>query len=293
MIDSSSIEDLITAMDVWHLSIPVVSRRDHGIGSVAGEIEIVIVRLTSSSGLEGFGRHWPVFTGTAEANFCGAGSLSKTACRRFPTRRLARHDARCAIGCGAPSRGESAPETVSSGPRRKNARAASVALLGDKMSRQDSLSVSLANPNFDEDLALVERLVEDEIGIVKIKTGFDTHAFDMMRMTELRKRFPSLDIRVDYNQGLSVDEALQRVQDIESLQPTFIEQPVRAHEYDWMAALRELTRAPLLADESVFGPEDLARATREHICDGVSIKIMKSGGLERGLAVSSEPRKPG
>ena len=71
MIDSSSIEDLITAMDVWHLSIPVVSRRDHGIGSVAGEIEIVIVRLTSSSGLEGFGEAspWPVFTGTAEANF--------------------------------------------------------------------------------------------------------------------------------------------------------------------------------------------------------------------------------
>lgn len=71
MIDSSSIEDFITAMDVWHLSIPVVSRRDHGIGSVAGEIEIVIVRLISSSGLEGFGEAspWPVFTGTAEANF--------------------------------------------------------------------------------------------------------------------------------------------------------------------------------------------------------------------------------
>ena len=49
----------------------------------------------------------------------------------------------------------------------------------------------------------------------------------------------------------------------------------------------------MLADESVFGPEDLARATRERICDGVSIKIMKSGGLERGLAVSSGAAQAG
>ena len=37
-----------------------------------------------------------------------------------------------------------------------------------------------------------------------------------------------------------------------------IEQPVAQHEYPAMAALRKLTRAPLLADESVFGPEDNA-----------------------------------
>ena len=37
----------------------------------------------------------------------------------------------------------------------------------------------------------------------------------------------------------------------------------------------------LLADESIFGPEDMQRAEREKIAGGVSIKVMKSGGLTR------------
>ncbi|NNF92369.1 MAG: muconate cycloisomerase, partial [Boseongicola sp.] len=66
----------------------------------------------------------------------------------------------------------------------------------------------------------------------------------------------------------------------------FIEQPVRAHHYDLMAHLRSITDIPLLADESVFGPEDMARAIKEGICDGVSVKIMKAGGLTRACEVA-------
>ena len=43
---------------------------------------------------------------------------------------------------------------------------------------------------------------------------------------------------------------------------------------------------PLLADESVFGPEDMTRAVAEGIADGVSVKIMKSGGLTRAQTVA-------
>ena len=67
--------------------------------------------------------------------------------------------------------------------------------------------------------------------------------------------------------------------------PDFIEQPVRAHLVDLMARLRDAIDVPLLADESVFGPEDMARLS--HIADGVSIKIMKSGGLVRAVLVNA------
>jgi muconate cycloisomerase len=36
----------------------------------------------------------------------------------------------------------------------------------------------------------------------------------------------------------------------------------------------------------VFGPEDMIRAAREGICDGVSVKIMKSGSLARAQSVA-------
>ena len=81
-------------------------------------------------------------------------------------------------------------------------------------------------------------------------------------------------------------DALARVRDVASFRPDFIEQPVRAHQYAMMAKLRQMIDVPLLADESVFGPEDMTRAVAEGICDGVSIKIMKAGGLTRGQSVA-------
>ena len=67
----SDLSQRITGMDLWHLKLPVVSRRDHGIGSVEGACEIVVVRLTSEDGQTGFGEAspWSVFTGSPEASF--------------------------------------------------------------------------------------------------------------------------------------------------------------------------------------------------------------------------------
>ena len=62
---------IITGFDLWHLALPVVSRRDHGIGAVEGSCEIVVLRLSAESGAEGFGEAspWSVFTGSPEATY--------------------------------------------------------------------------------------------------------------------------------------------------------------------------------------------------------------------------------
>lgn len=107
-----------------------------------------------------------------------------------------------------------------------------------------------------------------------------------MRLEALRRDYPALGICVDFNQGLKVEEAMQRVREIATFQQTFIEQPVRGHHFDKMAQLKQVLDVPLLADESVFGPEGTKCAVSEGIADGVSIKIMKSGGLRRAQEVA-------
>ena len=107
-----------------------------------------------------------------------------------------------------------------------------------------------------------------------------------MRLERLRKDYPEFDIRVDYNQGLHHDVALNCVKDVAQFRPTFIEQPVKAHLHALMARIRDSIDIPLLADESVFGPEDMQRAIAGDLCDGVSIKIMKAGGLVRAQTVA-------
>jgi muconate cycloisomerase len=157
-------------------------------------------------------------------------------------------------------------------------------MLGGRFRGRIPLSCSIADPDFDKDLRLMARLRDDGVRIIKLKTGFNGHAFDLMRLERLRKDYPEFDIRVDYNQGLHHDTALGCLRDVAAFRPTFIEQPVKAHLHDLMARIRDRIDVPLLADESIFGPEDMARAA--HIADGVSIKIMKTGGLARAQTVA-------
>ena len=283
-----TLEEEIISMDVWHLALPVNSRRDHGIGTVADAIEIVVVRLTSEGGEVGYGEGspWSVFTGTPEASYAALTRylrphvIGRNLNQFFETMALAQ---KAVVHC---TEAKSALESAWLDLAGKILGKPVWELLGEKCRDRIPLSVSLANPDFEHDKALAERLIDDGVGFVKLKTGFKDHAFDMMRLEYLQTHCPQLTVRIDYNQGLSVEDAMKQVPEIDRLAPSFIEQPVAHYEYEAMARLREMTQSPLLADESVFGPRDMRRAIKENICDGVSVKIMKSAGMVPGMEVA-------
>ncbi|MCP4072097.1 MAG: muconate cycloisomerase [Hyphomicrobiales bacterium] len=283
-----AINEKIIDMKVWHLVLPVNSRRDHGIGTVANNIEVVIVKLTSESGAVGFGEAspWAPFTGTPEGNLAALDRYFRPLVIGAMIADLSKIMSEATLVVVHNTEAKAALETALFDLAGHILRMPVWALLGEKCRSEIPLSVSLANPDFATDLSLVEKLQDDGVNIVKIKTGFKNHGFDLMRIRTLRKNFPDLDIRIDYNQGLDVREAEKCVSDIDAFAPTFIEQPVVAHDFETMKRLKNATNSPLLADESVFGPEDMRRAINEEICDGVSVKIMKSGGMMRGIEIA-------
>ncbi len=285
---SADLEQTIVGFDVWHLSLPVVSHREHGIGAVHNACEILILRLTAEGGAEGFGEAspWAVFTGSPEASYA---ALDRYLRPLVVGKRVADAEAIMALALYAVAHcteAKAALETALLDLAGRIGGRPVWALLGEKCRDTIPLSCSLANPDFEQDLALIDRLKADGIGIVKLKAGFKDHTFDLQRLERLAKDHPDLEVRVDFNQGLAAEGALEKVRDVAAFEPGFIEQPVRAHHFDLMAEIRAAIDVPLLADESVFGPEDMARAAREEICDGVSVKIMKSGGPTRARRVA-------
>ena len=279
----------IAKLDVFVVPLEVSARRAHGIGEVAGTVDTVLLRLESESGHAGWGEAapWAPFTGTAEAAFAA----------------LDRYLRPLSIGRDAaqmPQIMAEADRTLTGSPEAKAAletalldlaaREAGVPvwqLLGGRCRTAIPLSASVANPDWDADLAFVERLVEDEgLRLLKLKTGFGEHSFDLMRAETIRTRWPEVDLRIDYNQGMAPGDALRRLRDFDGMGLGFIEQPVPARQWEAMAALTAALDTPVLADESVFSPEDMIRAVPAGIADGISIKIMKSGGLRNGLALA-------
>ena len=278
----------ITGFDLWRLDLPVVSRRDHGIGSVEGSVETVILRLSAECGSEGWGEAspWSVFTGTPEASYA---ALDRYLRPLASGRRVGDAAAIMAEAQSAVAHCTEAKAALESALLDLQGRILGVpvwALLGGKARVCVPLSVSIANPDFEADIDLMRRIRDDGIRLIKLKTGVAGHAFDIMRLERITADFPEFEIRVDFNQGLEPSEAVRRTRDIAEFMPAFIEQPVRADQFRLMAKIRAAIDVPLLADESVFGPEDMVRAIAEEICDGVSVKIMKSGGPSRAQTVA-------
>lgn len=284
-----NVDDEIARCELWHVGIPVHRPRDHGSGLVSGTVEVVLLRVESADGAMGWGEGspWAVFTGTPEATFAA----------------LQRYILPSAVGqpvAAIPAIMAGADRAVVGHPEAKAALETALldcvgrlsgvpvwALLGGRHRKRIPLSVSLADPDFDHDLELVARLVDDGVGIVKLKTGAKDHKFDLMRLERLRRDFESLDIRVDYNQGMAPFEALGRLRDIEAFDVTFIEQPVPGGERTALASLTRALDTPVLADESAFDPREVFEAARDRICDCVSVKIMKCGGPRRGLEMAA------
>ena len=285
---SPNLLQTITGFDLWHLALPVVSRRDHGIGSVEGTIETVVLRLTAECGTEGWGEAspWAVFTGSPEASHAALDRYLRPLVVGRSVGDSASIMAQARYAVAHCTEAKAALESALLDLQGRILGAPVWALLGGKSCNSVPLSVSIADPDFNSDINLLQRIHEDGVRLIKLKTGFADHAFDILRLERITRDFPEFEFRVDFNQALKPFEAIRRTCDIAEFNPAFIEQPVRANQFRLMAEIRAAIDVPLLADESVFGPEDMIRAIAEGICDGVSVKVMKSGGPSRAQAVA-------
>ena len=94
---------------------------------------------------------------------------------------------------------------------------------------------------------------------------------------------------MDANQGWTAKEAIRIITAMEDkgLNIDLVEQPVHAHDLDGMRAVTKAVYTPILADESVFSPEDAAEIIRTRAADLLNIKLMKTGGIWQALKICS------
>lgn len=280
----------ITGLALDVVRWPLKMKRRHGVGDIDESMPGVIVKITTDAGIVGWGEAapWSVFTGTAEANatgihhylrplLIGSDPLRIGALMRAIDKALVGH-----------TEGKAAIEMALLDIAGKRLGVPVAQLLGGVYRHEVPLSVSIANPDFEEDYDFAVQRAKEGINIFKVKTGFASHAEDLQRLERLRRDLPDgADIRVDYNQGLDPWNAIRLIKDVETFRPTFVEQPVKRDQRAAMAAITRAIDTPIMADESVFNPAEAVEMVRDHVADLVSIKIMKSGGIFRAREVAA------
>ncbi|WP_313584320.1 dipeptide epimerase [Lacrimispora sp.] len=140
----------------------------------------------------------------------------------------------------------------------------------------------------------VEEMVADSLKavsqgfrILKIKVGKESK-MDVERIRAIRQAAgPDIKLRIDANQGWSAKEAVKIIRTLEDMGIVMdlVEQPVNAHDFEGMKFVTSQVYTPILADESVFSPEDAIRIIRERAADLINIKLMKTGGIHEALKI--------
>lgn len=123
--------------------------------------------------------------------------------------------------------------------------------------------------------------------IYKIKLGTPE---DIAIVTELRKHTDAV-FRVDANCAWTVEETLENAVILKNLGVEFIEQPLKANDWEGHKEVFENSVLPVIADESCITEADIAKC--HNYFHGVNIKLMKCGGITPGRRMIAEAKKLG
>lgn len=115
---------------------------------------------------------------------------------------------------------------------------------------------------------------------IKVKIGYPNVAEDLEVVRSIRKAVgDEMAIMVDYNQSLTPAAAVERLRFLDDEGLTWIEEPVRAHDYRGHAEVAREIRTPIQCGENWWGPHDMREAIEAGASDYMMPDVMKIGGV--------------
>lgn len=158
---------------------------------------------------------------------------------------------------------------------------------GSKKQIVTDITISVNDPDVMVKDAL--NAVERGYDCLKIKVGVNP-ALDVTRLSAVRNAVgKDIVIRIDANQAWKPKEAVRILNQMQEqgLDIELVEQPVHAHDLEGLKYVTERSYVPVLADESVFSPENAMTIMKMGAADLINIKLMKCGGIYNALKIAS------
>ena len=134
---------------------------------------------------------------------------------------------------------------------------------------------------------MVAKMEELPWPIYKIKLGTQE---DIAIVKALRQHSNAI-FRIDANCGWSVEETINNAIELKKLGVEFLEQPLKADDWDGHKEVFKHAALPIVADESCIKEEDVAKCFNHF--HGVNIKLAKCGGLTPGRRMIKEAKHLG
>jgi len=124
-------------------------------------------------------------------------------------------------------------------------------------------------------------LVDEGFRAVKLRLGRPDARQDLQMLKAVKKEIgPDITLMVDFNQGLTVAEAIRRGRMIDDEGGVYwIEEPIRADDFAGCRRVRDEVATPIQIGENFMGPEQMAQALAAGACDYVMPDVERIGGV--------------
>jgi len=119
---------------------------------------------------------------------------------------------------------------------------------------------------------------------LKLRLGREHLEDDLAAIRAVREAVGDrVKLMVDFNQGLSLGEALRRCHALDGEGLYWFEEPIAYNDLAGCAQLASELDTPLQLGENFYGPRELARALQAKACDYVMPDLMRIGGVSGWL----------
>ena len=123
---------------------------------------------------------------------------------------------------------------------------------------------------------------------LKIKIGWPSLAQDLAAVRAARRTLPEdVALMVDFNQSLTVAEALRRGRALDGEGVAWIEEPVRADDHRGTADVAAALATPVQIGENFSGPFEMEEALRLRAADLVMPDVQQIGGVTGWLRAAA------
>ncbi|MEI8054267.1 MAG: dipeptide epimerase [Bacteroidota bacterium] len=124
-----------------------------------------------------------------------------------------------------------------------------------------------------------QKIIDNGFQFIKVKLG-ESKEKDIERIQLMRAKIGmDTPIRIDANQGWSVNDAIEILNELNQYNIQHCEEPIARWNYMEMRKVKEQSPIPIMADESCLDHNDAKRLIDLGACDMFNIKLGKSSGI--------------
>jgi L-alanine-DL-glutamate epimerase-like enolase superfamily enzyme len=138
-------------------------------------------------------------------------------------------------------------------------------------------SVTIPIGSVEETVSTARARAKSGFKMLKVKGGRDPEE-DVLRIRSIQRALPHHILRLDADGAYSVQSAIDVARALEG-RIEMLEQPTPAWDLNALCQVKENSPVPVVADQSVTGPESVLEIAARGISNGISVKLATCGGL--------------